>query len=287
MQWRGRRTSSNVEDRRRGGGMRGGGGAAGIGGAGLVIALLVGLFFGVDITPLLTGGGTSAIVQTGAPSGPNEIDDEVEEFVAVVLADTEEVWTDIFAANGLTYREPVLVLYSGVTQSACGGASSAMGPFYCPGDRRVFLDTDFFRVLSQELGARGTFAAAYVIAHEVAHHVQNELGLLGRVQQARAGVSRAESNELSVRTELQADCYSGLWARHASDRFGTISDEDIRDAMNAAASIGDDALQRASQGVVVPDSFTHGSSEQRQRWFHTGFETGDPQACDTFGTNAL
>ena len=162
-----------------------------------------------------------------------------------------------------------------------------MGPFYCPNDRRVFLDTDFFRVLAEQMGARGDFAAAYVIAHEVAHHVQNELGLLGEVHRLRSQSGERESNLLSVRTELQADCYSGLWARHAAERFGTISDADIRDALNAAARIGDDALQRASRGVVVPDSFTHGSSEQRQRWFHAGFSTGSPQACDTFTSDRL
>ena len=282
MRWRGRRTSSNIEDRRRGGGMRAG---AGIGGLGLVIVLLVGLFFGVDVRPFLGGGGQ--LVQTGAPSGPNEIDDQSEEFVGVVLADTEEVWADIFEASGLDYRPPVLVLYSGVTTSACGGADSAMGPFYCPNDRRVFLDTDFFRVLSEQMGARGDFAAAYVIAHEVAHHVQNELGLLGEVHRMRSQVGERQSNLLSVRTELQADCYSGLWARHAAERFGSISEADIADAMNAAAQIGDDALQRASRGVVVPDSFTHGSSEQRQRWFHAGVSSGNPEACDTFGTDRL
>ena len=280
MQWRGRRTSGNIEDRRRGGGM---GRPAGIGGVGLVIVLLIGIFFGVDITPFIGGGQ----VQTGAPAGPNAIDDEAEEFVGVVLADTEEVWTDIFQGSGLTYTEPVLVLYAGRTASACGGADAAMGPFYCPNDQRVFLDTDFFRVLSQQMGARGDFAAAYVIAHEVAHHVQNQLGVLGEVNRRRGMASQSESNQLSVRTELQADCYSGLWARHAADRFGTISDADIEDALNAAARIGDDALQRASQGVVVPDSFTHGSSEQRQRWFYTGYRSGDPQACDTFATSQL
>jgi predicted metalloprotease len=283
MDWRGRRTSSNIEDRRRGGG---GAGRAGIGGLGLVVVLLIGIFFGVDVTPFLGGGG-GQVVQTGAPSGPNAIDDEAEEFVGVVLADTEEVWSDIFERSGLQYRPPVLVLYAGRTASACGGADAAMGPFYCPGDRRVFLDTDFFRVLSQQMGARGDFAAAYVIAHEVAHHVQNELGVLGEVNRQRQAVGERESNQLSVRTELQADCYSGLWARHAAERFGTITDADIQDAMDAAARIGDDALQRASRGVVVPDSFTHGSSEQRQRWFHAGYSTGDPGACDTFNARDL
>jgi hypothetical protein len=162
-----------------------------------------------------------------------------------------------------------------------------MGPFYCPNDRRVFLDTDFFRVMEQQLGAQGDFAAAYVIAHEIGHHVQNEVGLLGQVQNMRRQVSQAENNALSVRTELQADCYAGLWARYAEERFGILDDGDIEEALNTAARIGDDALQRRSRGVVVPDSFTHGSSEQRQRWFHRGFETGDPQACDTFSTDQL
>lgn len=283
MKWRGRRTSGNIEDRRRGGAMRG---PAGVGGIGLVLALLVGLFFGVDITPFLGGGG-GTVVQTGAPAGPNSIDDEAEEFVAVVLADTEEVWHDIFARSGLDYRPPVLVLYAGQTASACGGADAAMGPFYCPGDRRVFLDTDFFRVMAQDMGARGDFAAAYVIAHEVAHHVQNELGVLGRVNAERARVSRTESNALSVKVELQADCYAGLWARHAEARFGSLEPGDIDSALDTAARIGDDALQRASRGVVVPDSFTHGSSDQRQRWFAAGYRTGDPQACDTFAATRL
>lgn len=282
MKWRGRRTSTNIEDRRRGGGMARTGG---IGGLGLIVVLLVGLFFGIDVTPFLGGGGQ--VVQTGAPSGPNTIDDTSEEFVGVVLADTEEVWRDIFADSGLEYRAPVLVLYAGQTASACGGASAAMGPFYCPSDRRVFLDTDFFRVLSEQLGAEGDFAAAYVIAHEVAHHVQNELGLLPEVTAQRSRSSETEANAISVQVELQADCYAGLWARHAADRFGTISEADIADALDAAARIGDDALQRATQGVVVPDSFTHGSSAQRQRWFTTGFDTGDPQACDTFAAGEL
>lgn len=294
MKWRGRRTSTNLEDRRRGGGgMRiglprsRGGRAGGIGGVGLIAVLLIGAFFGVDVTPLLTGGGGGTMTTSSAPPGPNAIDDQSEEFVAVVLADTEEVWSEIFADAGLTYREPVLVLYAGQTASACGGANAAMGPFYCPGDRRVFLDTDFFRVMEERMGATGDFAAAYVIAHEVAHHVQNELGLLGEVNAQRAQASEPEANALSVRIELQADCYAGLWARHAQARFGTIEAGDIDEAMATAAAIGDDALQRAARGVVVPDSFTHGSSEQRQRWFATGFETGDANACDTFAARDL
>ncbi len=261
-----------------GGGMRGRGG---IGGIGLLLVVLVGWFFGVDVTPFLSGGTGVGPAPATAP-GPNSIDDTAEEFVAVVLADTEEVWADVFERSGLTYSPPVLVLYAGRTASACGGADAAMGPFYCPGDNRVFLDTDFFRVMAQDLGARGEFAAAYVIAHEVAHHVQNELGLLGEVNALRARSSREDANALSVRIELQADCYAGLWARHAGERFGILEPGDIEAALDTAARIGDDALQRASQGVVVPDSFTHGSSEQRQRWFAAGYESGDPAACNTF-----
>jgi uncharacterized protein len=284
MRWRGRRTSANIEDRRRGGGMMR---PAGIGGGlGLIVLLLLGMVFGIDLTPLLgTGGGP---VVTQAPdAGPNEIDDETEEFVGVVLADTEEVWDDIFSRSGLEYTRPVLVLFAGQTGSACGYADAAMGPFYCPNDRRVFLDTDFFRVMDQQLGARGDFARAYVIAHEVGHHVQNELGLLGEVNRLRQSAGERESNALSVRVELQADCYAGLWARAAQRRFGSLERGDIEEAMNAASRIGDDALQRAGQGFVVPDSFTHGSSMQRQRWFYRGFESGDPNACDTFSTEVL
>nr|MBA3326462.1 neutral zinc metallopeptidase [Paracoccaceae bacterium] len=185
------------------------------------------------------------------------------------------------------YTAPVQVLYAGQTASACGGADAAMGPFYCPNDKRVFLDTDFFRVLEQQMGAEGDFAAAYVIAHEVAHHVQNELGLLGQVNAERNRVGRTASNELSVRVELQADCYAGLWARYANERFGILEPGDIEEALDTAARIGDDALQRASRGVVVPDSFTHGTSEQRQRWFYAGYESGDPNACDTLQAGAL
>jgi hypothetical protein len=262
-------------------------GPAGVGGGiGLVLVLLIGVFFGVDVTPFL--GGSGGVVQTSqAPAGPNVIDDEIEEFVAVTLADTEEVWDAIFAASGLDYAPPTLVLYEGRTASACGGADAAMGPFYCPGDRRVFLDVDFFRVMAEDLGARGDFAAAYVIAHEVAHHVQNELGLLPQVNAQRMRLSRADANQLSVRVELQADCYAGLWARHAEARFGSLEPGDVEEAMDTAARIGDDALQRASQGVVVPDSFTHGTSEQRRRWFHEGYRTGDPAACDTFEASRL
>ncbi len=290
MRWRGRRTSSNVEDRRGGrvvfggrGGRRVGARGAGIGGAGLVIVLLLGLFFGVDVTPLLDpGGGT---VTTQAPSGPNRIDDETEEFVSVVLAETEEVWGRIFADAGAEYVEPTLVLYSGVTTSACGTAQSAVGPFYCPADRRIFLDTDFFRVMEERLGGGGDFAAAYVLAHEVGHHVQQEIGTLGEANELQAQMPEAEANAVSVRIELQADCYAALWARAARERLA-IDRSDIEEALATAAAIGDDALQMQSRGVVVPDSFTHGTSEQRQRWFIRGFESGDPAECDTFAVES-
>ncbi len=279
MQWRGRGTSRNIQDRR---GRRGGGAALGIGGLGTLVIVVVGFFLGIDVRPilgLLEGGGVAPSQEV---TGPNSIDDENEEFVAVVLRDTEAVWGDIFQQSGLQYREPELVLFSGRTSSACGAASAASGPFYCPGDQRIFLDMDFFRVLEQRMGARGDFAKAYVIAHEVAHHVQNQLGTLSEVNQARARGSERESNALSVRIELQADCYAGVWSRAIGERFGVLDDGDIDEALATAAAIGDDALQRAAQGVVVPDSFTHGSSAQRQEWFYNGYRTGNPQDCDTF-----
>ena len=281
MDWRGRRTSGNLEDRRG----RGGGAIrmGGIGGAGAIVVLLIGMFLGVDVTPLLQGGGP---VVSERQSGPNTIDDSTEEFVGVVLAETEDVWGQIFAASNLTYQDPRLVMFSGVTSSGCGTAQSAMGPFYCPNDQTIYLDTDFFELMSQRFGASGDFARAYVIAHEVGHHVQDELGTLGQVNQQRARLGEREANALSVRVELQADCYSGIWARAASDRL-KLTDQDIRDALATAAAIGDDALQQASRGVVVPDSFTHGTSEQRQTWFDKGYRTGDPAACDTFSARSL
>ncbi len=276
MKWKGRRTSDNIVDRRSGGGAAR---AGGIGLLGIIIVLVVGMLFGVDISPLMGGRGN---VEVAAPAGPNEIDDQTEEFVGVVLADTEVIWRDIFEQSGLEYQDPKLVLFRGQTVSACGGASAAMGPFYCPVDQNVFLDTDFFGVMSQQLGASGDFAAAYVIAHEIGHHVQNQLGLLERVNALRSRSSQRVSNELSVRIELQADCYAGLWARHSQERLNTLEPGDIEEALDTAARIGDDTLQRAGPGRVVPDSFTHGSAEQRQQWFYRGYKTGDPQACDTF-----
>ena len=290
MEWRGRRTSSNIEDRRGragggGGGGRGPGGALGI--VGTLVVLLVGAYFGVDVTPFLNAsGGGGTVASAPAPTGPNRIDDDQEAFVATVLAETEQVWTEIFRASGRRYAPTTLVLYSGATGSACGAAQAAMGPFYCPGDTKVYLDTDFFRVMRDQLGAGGDFANAYVIAHEVAHHVQDLLGTLGQVNAQRARVSESQANALSVRIELQADCYAGLWAQQASQRL-RVTDADIRQALETAARIGDDALQRAAGRRPVPDSFTHGTSQQRQDWFFRGYRSGDPGQCDTFSARSL
>ncbi|MFQ6547931.1 neutral zinc metallopeptidase [Aestuariibius sp. 2305UL40-4] len=280
MKWRGRRGSRNIVDRRRSGGRAA---AGGIGGLGLIIVLVLGLFFGVDVTPLLQGGYSEPERREVSAQ-----DDAMAQFVSVTLADTEEVWADIFRNQlGRTYDPPQLVLFSGTTQSPCGGASTATGPFYCPADERAYLDTDFFMVLDRQLGAGGDFAAAYVIAHEVAHHVQQELGILGQANAARQAAGQRRSNEISVRIELQADCLSGIWARAAQARFGSLEPGDLQEAINAAKEIGDDELQREAGRVVRPHTFTHGSSEQRQRWFIRGYESGDLQACDTFGTNRL
>lgn len=289
MEWRGRRGSKNVIDvrgRGRGGG-RSMGRIGGFGGLGAVVIVLIGLFLGVDLTPLLgTGGG----MQSAPPvqqAGPNRIDDEAEEFVSVVLADTEEVWSRAFEERGARYQPPELVLFTGAVDSACGTASSAVGPFYCPGDHRVYLDTAFFQTLESQLGAQGDFARAYVIAHEVGHHVQNLIGVMDQVNEVRRSVSEVEANALSVRVELQADCLAGMWARGADEMFGSLERGDIDEALDAAARIGDDTLQRRSQGRVVPDSFTHGSSEQRQTWFYRGFEEGTLEACDTFSIDRI
>lgn len=295
MKWQGRRGSSNIVDRRgqRGGGglgpMIGGGGrggrgvAVGGGGIGLLAILLIGWFLGIDLTGL-AGGGQGAGPAITQPSGElSAAEQRAGEFVSVVLADTEEVWAELFPIHfGQPYREPQLVLFSGATQSACGGASAATGPFYCPPEQTAFLDTQFFAVMEQQLGAGGDFAAAYVIAHEIAHHVQNELGILEQVNAVRSQVSEVESNAFSVRTELQADCLAGVWANHADRKFDILENGDIAEAVNAAEQIGDDTLQANAGQRVQPHTFTHGTSEQRARWFTTGFETGDPTQCNTF-----
>ncbi len=289
MRWRGRRGSANIEDRRgratRGGGAR----AGGIGGLGLIVVLLIGWFFGIDVTPLLSGGGgglqPSPTTQTRQIS---EAERQEGQFVSVVLADTEEVWAEIFEEQvGQPYNPATLVLFSQVAQSPCGGASGATGPFYCPADRKAYLDTAFFTTLERQIGARGDFAAAYVVAHEIAHHVQNELGILGQANRIRAQSSEAESNAISVRIELQADCYSGIWARYAEARFGAIEPGDLEEAVNAAREIGDDTIAREAGRVPRPHTFTHGTSEQRARWFATGYTEGDIRACDTFSASRL
>ncbi|WIV52253.1 neutral zinc metallopeptidase [Marivivens sp. LCG002] len=280
MKWRGRRKSRNVIDRRRSGATS----VGGMSGLGIVAVVIIGYFLGVDVTPLLEG-------SLQAPKTQGELsaaDQERAEFVTVALADTELVWTRIFEqqVDG-AYDPPRLVLFSGATGSACGAANAATGPFYCPADKMIYLDTDFFVTLSGRLGAKGDFAAAYVVAHEVAHSVQDQLGILGDANRIRAQVDQTRSNEISVRIELQADCFSGIWARAAQDDLGTLERGDIAEAMNAAGQIGDDALQRGAGQVVRPDSFTHGTSDQRQRWFQTGFNSGELASCDTFSVNRL
>lgn len=284
MKWRGRRGSRNIVDARRSGG---GGRVAVGGGLGVIAIVLIGAFLGYDLTPLLSGGGQPVVSSPGA-ARITAADEERARFVSVVLADTEDVWSDIFATQlGQRYDPPELVLFKGAVRSGCGGATSASGPFYCPADRRAYLDTDFFVTLDRRLGAGGDFAAAYVVAHEVAHHVQNELGILPEVARLRAGASTTEANALTVRLELQADCFSGIWARAAEEQFGSLEPGDIEEAMNAAARIGDDTLAREAGRAVRPETFTHGTSAQRQRWFMRGYETGDLAACDTFATDRL
>lgn len=283
MKWQGRRGSSNIEDRRRRGGARRAGGIGGIAG---VLILLAGLYFGVDTSQFVDLGNTG--VETNQSVELTPADERAAQFVSVTLADTEEVWAEIFARQvGQPYEAPTLVLFKGQTRSACGGASAATGPFYCPPEKKAFLDTAFFTTLEDRLGAAGDFAAAYVVAHEVAHHVQNELGILGQVNRLRSQMSTADSNAMSVRVELQADCFSGIWARAAQEKFGSLERGDIAEAMNAAAQIGDDTLQRNAGQVVQPHTFTHGTSDQRQRWFRRGLESGNLTDCDTFSTNRL
>ena len=282
MLWQGRRESENVEDVRGSGGRRL---AVGSGIGGLIVVAIY----------LLLGGDPMALLdsqQQAQLSQPGQIDnqtprDEASKFVAVVLADTEDAWNEIFRQMGRRYEEPKLVLFTDQTQSGCGFASGASGPFYCPEDRRVYIDLGFYRLLQQRLGAGGDFAQAYVIAHEVGHHVQNLLGITDRVQAARGRVSESEYNRLSVRLELQADFLAGVWARYADRVKRVVEAGDIEEAMRAASAVGDDRLQHSSRGYVVPDSFTHGTSEQRVRWFRRGYETGDLRQGDTFNAPDL
>ncbi|MEP2030729.1 MAG: neutral zinc metallopeptidase [Paracoccaceae bacterium] len=276
MRLRGVKSSRNVDDRRR----SRAGKAGGIGGVGLLLVLAIGYFAGIDVSPLLNQTATPAQSQATTVE-----QDQAAEFTTRVLTTTEQVWGQIFAQQlNRTYQPPVLVLYSGVTQSPCGGASGATGPFYCPADQKAYLDTDFFVTLSRQMGAGGDFAAAYVIAHEVAHHVQNLLGILGPVNQRRRQVSQTEANGLTVRLELQADCLSGVWARSVQ---GLLERGDLEEALNAARRIGDDHLQRQAGRVPQPHTFTHGTSEQRSRWFARGYDSGNITNCDSFGARSL
>jgi hypothetical protein len=286
MRLRGVRRSSNVEDRR---GMRSGmrgipiGGAGGIGIGGLLLVLAIAFFTDIDLTPYVSGNGGTAGAYVDSELTPEE--EQAADFTLRVLATTEDVWGEVLQQQaGMAYDPPVLVLFSAVTQSPCGGASGATGPFYCPLDEKAYLDLDFFATLARQLGARGDFAQAYVVAHEVAHHVQNEIGILDDVNRARQAMSEREANALTVRLELQADCLSGVWAAHVE---GLLEAGDLDEALNAAVQIGDDTLQRRSGQVPHPESFTHGTSAQRAGWFKRGFDSGEMQSCDTFAAERL
>jgi uncharacterized protein len=276
MRWQGGRRSGNVQDRR-------GSGAAVVGGGiGAIILTLVAVVLGVDPRDIPTGGGPAASVPTAEPGAFTGTDEQAD-FVAAVLGDTEETWHALFQRQGLRYEEPQLVLFTDVVHSACGMAQSAVGPFYCPRDRMIYLDLGFFRELEQRFGAPGELAQAYVIAHEVGHHVQTLLGVTDQVRMAQGRASQAQVNQLQVRMELQADCLAGVWAYHADRHRQMLEAGDLEDALRAAAAIGDDRLQRQTQGQVVPESFTHGSSAQRMQAFRAGFSTGEPAQCDTAG----
>ena len=279
MRW-GSGRSSNIEDRR-GMGM---GKLAG-GGIGTIVIALIAMYFGVDPSVILNQGNNLVPEQqTQTQFSPEE--ERLKEFMSVVLADTEDVWGELFSRAGKTYEQPKLVLFSGAVQSGCGAAQSAMGPFYCPADRKMYLDMSFFNELSKRLDAPGDFAQAYVVAHEVGHHVQNLMGIAERVHSAQQGGGR-EANALQVRMELQADCFAGVWAYHANKKRQILEPGDTDEALAAASGVGDDRLQQKSRGYVVPESFTHGSSAQRMRWFTTGMQQGDPAQCDTFNATNL
>ena len=279
MRWESGRRSDNIEDRR---GMGLGGKGLVGGGIGTVVIALIALFMGVDPGMVLNQMAEAPTARQGprAPADPRE--EKLKEFVSVVLADTEDTWGELFRRSGGHYEQPKLVLFSGAVQSACGHAQAAMGPFYCPGDHKLYLDMSFFDDLARRHNAPGDFAQAYVIAHEVGHHVQTLLGIAEKVHAARQQAGEVEANRMQVRMELQADCFAGIWAHHADKARGILEQGDVEEALAAASGVGDDRLQQQSRGHVVPDSFTHGSSEQRMRWFGIGAKTGDPRRCDTF-----
>lgn len=296
MKWEGNRESDNVEDRRGEGG-GGGGGGFGFGGRSIgigtiVVALVGGWVLGVNPMTILSmlsggGGGSQVSTQPQAPAQQPPADDEMARVVKTVLADTEDTWSNLFKAEGGSYVKPKLVLFSGSIPTACGAGESATGPFYCPGDQKVYLDLDFFNLMQQRFKVSGEFAQAYVIAHEVGHHVQNLMGLSEKVDNARRTASERQANAMSVRLELQADCFAGVWAYHANAERKILEQGDVAAALKAATAIGDDALQRQAQGHVVPDSFTHGTSAQRVRWFTKGIESGQISQCNTFEAQQL
>lgn len=289
MKWEGNRESDNVEDVR-GSSSGGGGGGFGIGGGtvgigSIVIALVASYFFGVSpgtVLGLLNGGGGAPAQQAPAPHAPAT--DRTTRLVSTVLADTEDTWTKLFAERNATYVKPKLRIFTGSTPTACGTGQTASGPFYCPGDQKVYVDLAFYKLMQEKFHVASDFAQAYVIAHEVGHHVQNLVGTMAKVDTARRQASTAQANALSVRVELQADCYAGVWAFHANKSRSILESGDVESALAAATAIGDDALQKQAQGYVVPDSFTHGTSEQRVRWFKKGIDTGDMTACNTFAS---
>jgi predicted metalloprotease len=292
MKWEGERQSDHVEDRRGGGGFGGGGmpriGGRGIGIGTIVIALVGGWVLGINpLTLLGVLGGGSSMVASEQPAAPPPANDKVAAFVSTVLASTEDVWAAQFRAAGGAYQPPGLVLFRGATRTACGMGRSAMGPFYCPADQKVYIDLGFFDTLDQRLGAPGDFAQAYVVAHEVGHHVQRLLGITEKVDGMRGRVPEDQMNALSVRLELQADCLAGVWAHHSQKAKAWLEPGDVEEGLNAASKIGDDTLQRKSQGVVVPESFTHGSSAQRTTWFNKGLTSGNMAQCNTFESRAL
>ena len=300
MKWDGQRESSQIEDRRgSGGGGRGGGGIRVGGGRGvglgtIAVALVAGWIFGINPGTIigvlggLEGGAPGATQQAPAPGATRSApQDENARFVSTVLASTEDIWQETFQASGRDYRKPVLVLYRGSTRSACGTGQAAMGPFYCPGDEKVYLDLGFFETMRRQLGAPGDFAQAYVVAHEVGHHVQHLLGITDRVDALRGRQSEAQANAMSVRLELQADCFAGVWAGRSQQAKNWLEQGDLEEAMNAASQIGDDTLQQNAGGAVRPESFTHGSSAQRMRWFQRGFQSGQVSQCDTFQARSL
>ncbi|EMN4467714.1 KPN_02809 family neutral zinc metallopeptidase [Aeromonas hydrophila] len=278
MRWQDRRESNNVEDRRQ----QGGGGGIPIGGKGrliLLVVVMVAGYYGVDLSPLLSEPTTQSQPQRQEMSQPAK--DPLARFTSVMLASTEDAWGEIFQQSGSRYQAPKLVLYRGATRTGCGQGQSVMGPFYCPADRTVYIDLSFYQEMRDKLGADGDFAQGYVVAHEVGHHVQNLLGIERKMREQQQGLSRAEQNKLSVKLELQADCFAGVWG-HYMQREQVLEHGDLEEALNAAQAIGDDRLQQQSQGRVIPDSFTHGSSAQRYDWFKRGFDSGKPASCNTF-----